>query len=326
MNHPKWLAQPFEGPKSSKSIRASRKVSLPSSWKQKDCLVLALNQPKHWSCASYMHPEVVHPNFHWKITLVPMQDKHESLIEKTPPINYFTRVCSINQASSPRRRANYLCIAFLQVKRVTPVEVMDEVRNHSRMVVVKADPREAPDMIFESWWDVSCEASSWFWTGWLCFFGDSISVPLNKSMKSLNKKTKQSHVPITTAKPLPSAKKTILSISILVYIHRSRWVVIFHQSAKIWNTRNPPISESHKQPFSLMLPASLWSGWIDNKKSRSVRYQDIRFSKVNKRRHSAEDNLVVWLAWNWGWPRKNLFQKSRIRLNLKALGPQPPSK
>lgn len=37
--------------------------------------VLALNQSKHWSCASYMHPDVVHPNFRGKITLVPMKKK-----------------------------------------------------------------------------------------------------------------------------------------------------------------------------------------------------------------------------------------------------------
>lgn len=52
----------------------------------------------------------------------------------------------------------------------------------------------------------------------------------------------------------------------MLSIHRSRWVTLLHQSKKSWNKRNPL---SQKQPFWVMLPASLWSGWITNNKLRS---------------------------------------------------------
>lgn len=52
----------------------------------------------------------------------------------------------------------------------------------------------------------------------------------------------------------------------MLSIHRSRWVTLLHQSKKSWNKRNPL---SHKQPFSVTLPASPWSGWITNNKLRS---------------------------------------------------------
>lgn len=179
MNHLKWLAKRFEGPKSSKSsaksIRAFKKVSPPSSWKKKDTLVLALNQSKHWSCASYMHPEVVHPIFRGKITLVPLL-RHSlfhqpSIVPKTQgqlPLHSVpageTGDTGWSYGSSQESLTNGSCQSW---------------SNRSAM-------KRWYD--FESWWDV-------------CFFEDSISVPLKKSMKRLDQKRKQSHAPITTAKP-----------------------------------------------------------------------------------------------------------------------------